>query len=371
MVAQRVERRHELRALRGVVKARRLHEVLVRHRRQPGRLRGQRQVERAANAVEHVDDRGIARRPADAFAGEAIDLRERARDQHVRRARREGKRAVLVLGRDIFGIGLVDHQQHVRAQRGVEPGDPFARQEAARGIVGVGEEHHPRPLGHAGQQRIDIGAIVRVRRHHRHRAAPARGDVIDREAIADIDDLVARPGIGLRRDVQQFVRTGAHDDAIGGNAVQRAQRGAQVLAVGIGIARRFPRAVPRATARRPRRRAGTQRGVVGRKLGPPTPVRPGGLAGNIGVDRLDPCLGLRPVGGCLRVCHDAPGIRRRGQIPQRVARACRSGRLVAQGGSVPFARQAERGQHDPAVLAAGDQHRSGMARRLGRPAENF
>jgi hypothetical protein len=44
--------------------------------------------------------------------------------------------------------------------------------------------------------------------------------------------------------VQQFVRTGAHDDAIGGNAVQRAQRGAQILAVGIGIARRFPAPCP-------------------------------------------------------------------------------------------------------------------------------
>ena len=125
-----------------------------------------------------------------------------------------------------------------------------AGQESAGGIVGIGEEHHARGRGHGSQQRIDIGAIILVGRHHRGRAAAPRGNIIDRKAIADIQHLVARPGEGLRRQIEQFVRTGAADNPRRINPMQRAQRLAQGHAIGIGIAiRRIARPASAANAR--------------------------------------------------------------------------------------------------------------------------
>jgi hypothetical protein len=79
---------------------------------------------------------------------------------------------------DVFGIGLVDHQQHVAGQPAVEPGELGARQEAAGGIVGVGEEHQPRALAHRAEQRVDVGAVVGVGDLDRGRAAATRGDLV-------------------------------------------------------------------------------------------------------------------------------------------------------------------------------------------------
>ena len=110
----------------------------------------------------------------------------------------------------------------------MEPRQLGARQEAAGRIVRVGEEDHARPLGHAAEQRIDVGAVVRVGRHHQRRAAAPRGDVVDREAIADVDHFVARPGEGLRGEIEQLVGAGAADDPRRIDAVQRAERRAQL-----------------------------------------------------------------------------------------------------------------------------------------------
>jgi len=93
--------------------------------------------------------------------------------------RRQSERAVLIVGRNIFAIGLIDHQQDIARQGGVEPGDVSAWQVAPGGIVRVGEKNHPCPFVHKCQQRIDISAIVGVGRHHRRRAAAAGSNVID------------------------------------------------------------------------------------------------------------------------------------------------------------------------------------------------
>jgi hypothetical protein len=138
-----------------------------------------------------------------------------------------------------------------------------------------------RVFRHQRQQRIDIGAVIGIGRHHRQRRSGAR-QCHRPKAIADVDDLVPRPGIGLRGDMQQFV-AGAHHDARG-DAVQRAQRRAQILAVGIGIERRGGGM----GARLQRRMAGAQRVLIGRQLDQRLAIGALALAGDIGVDRADP-----------------------------------------------------------------------------------
>ena len=153
-----------------------------------------------------------AGRPADPLAGEAISLGEGAHDQHIAGAGGQRQPAVVILRRDIFGIGLIDHQQHMRRQGGMQPGKFGAWQEAAGRVVGIGDEDHPRPLGHACQQRIDVGAVIGIGRDHRRRPAAPRRDIVEREAIAHIEHLVARPGKSRCRDGEQFARAGAADD---------------------------------------------------------------------------------------------------------------------------------------------------------------
>ncbi len=100
----------------------------------------------------------------------------------------------------------------------------------------------------AGEQRVDVGAEVAVGRDHHFGAAAARGDVVDREAVADVDHLVARPGEGLRGEVEQLVRAGAADDPRRVDPVHRADRRAQLGRVRIGIAIGAPTASARAAS---------------------------------------------------------------------------------------------------------------------------
>ena len=188
----------------------------------------------------------------------------RSHRRRGRSAARESRRhrAVVVFRGDIFAIGLIEHQQHIRRQRGVQPGDLAARQERSGGVVGIGDEHHAGFLTHQGQQRIDIAAVIGIGGDDGRGPAAPCGDIVDREAIADIDHLVAHAGIGLRGEVEQFVGAGAHDDARGINAMQLAQRLSQRHAIGIGIAG----GIGGMGARGEGEGAGAQRVLVGREL---------------------------------------------------------------------------------------------------------
>ena len=80
-------------------------------------------VERPANAVEHVDQPRRTRRPADPLARKPENLRECPRHQHVLGARGEFEAPIGLFGLEIFGIGMVEHQQHIAGQAGVQPRD--------------------------------------------------------------------------------------------------------------------------------------------------------------------------------------------------------------------------------------------------------
>ena len=207
--------------------------------------------------------------------------------------RGEIETAVLLAGLEIFGIGLVDHQQHIARQSGMEPLDLGAGQAGPGGIVRIGEEHHAGALGHRGQQRIDIRAVIGVGRFHRGRAAAPCSDVVNREAVAAEQDLVARTGKALRGEIEQFVRARTANDMRRIDAVLSAQRSAQCGGIGIGIGR----GGMIHGQRRQRVGAAPQRVLVCRQFDQLAPVGTGRFARDIGMDAFDP--GLHD--GC--VCH--------------------------------------------------------------------
>ncbi len=90
------------------------------------------------------------------------------------------------------------------------------RQIGACGIVRIGEIDYPRFGRHRGQYRIDIGAQILLRHHHRHRAVGQCDDPVNHKGVLGEDDLIARPEIGIAEHLQQFVRAiAAANDARG------------------------------------------------------------------------------------------------------------------------------------------------------------
>ena len=77
-----------------------------------------RDIERPADAVEHIADRGGRIGPADPQARQAMNLGEGAGHHHiVDSATPVSMPGFIILGGDIFAIGRVDHQQHVSGDR--------------------------------------------------------------------------------------------------------------------------------------------------------------------------------------------------------------------------------------------------------------
>ena len=198
--------------------------------------------------------------------------------------------------------------------------DFATRQVRARGIVRIGEEDHPRAIGHRSQHRIDIGAEIGIPDFDRCRTATACGNIVDREAVTAEQHFVARPGESLRGKVEQLVRSGAADDPRRIEAVFAPQRRAQCAGVRIGI---FCGGVI-ARQRRQRCGAATQRVFVGGQLGQPAPVRAGGLARNIGVDARNPGLHRGFSRACIVLCHS-------GFVAWKNIGPSTSGRLVVRG----------------------------------------
>ena len=200
----------------------------------------------------------------------------------------------------------------------MQPGDLAPGEEAAGGIIGVGDENHTGALAHQRQQAVDVSAIILIGRDDRRRAAAADDDVVEREAIADIDRLVARPGKGAGGDGEQFARAGAAQDAGRVDTVQPSQRFAQGIAVGVGIERRDGSLF----ARRHGFGAGAKRVLIGRKLDQRPAIGAGRFAGDIGVDRGDPGLGDRGLSHSAAAHSRA--LRRLVEIPPPFRfRACR------------------------------------------------
>ena len=81
-----------------------------RHRRQHRRGRD---VERPADAVDRIDDIGRAEHPADPQRGEAVNLGERMRHHRVLGGRHQFDADLVIVARDVIGIGGVEHQQHM------------------------------------------------------------------------------------------------------------------------------------------------------------------------------------------------------------------------------------------------------------------
>ena len=67
-------------------------------------------------AVEGGTFKFAASKALDTLSGEAISLGEGPGDQHVGMTCGQIERAVVMLGRDIFGIGLIEHQQDIAGQ---------------------------------------------------------------------------------------------------------------------------------------------------------------------------------------------------------------------------------------------------------------
>ena len=102
-------------------------------------------------------------------------------------------------------------------------------------IIWVRHKNHARLVGHQRQQGIDIGAIILVRRDNHIGRRFARRNVIDRETITDINDIIACTRIAHGDKVQQFIRTRAADDLVAINIICRAQCCAQSGAGGVRI----------------------------------------------------------------------------------------------------------------------------------------
>ena len=151
--------------------------------------------------------------------------------------RRQSHAAIVDIGREKFGIGLIDHQQDIRPQPRMEPRDLARIEPAADGIVGIVEQDDPGPIAHGGQQRIDIGAVLLRLRQHRLGPDLVRQQGIEREGIARKQNLVPRSRKGLHRAMQQLARARPAYDPGRIDPVQRADRRAQFLGVGIGIER--------------------------------------------------------------------------------------------------------------------------------------
>ena len=93
-----------------------------------------------ADAVQRVDDMRRPVAPADAQIGEAVDLREGPRHHDVVAGGDEFEAGRIVVAADIFGVGRVEDEQHVRRQGRMQALHLVERQVGAGRVVGVGED---------------------------------------------------------------------------------------------------------------------------------------------------------------------------------------------------------------------------------------
>ncbi|RXT27701.1 hypothetical protein B5U98_02605 [Bosea sp. Tri-39] len=257
---------------------------LVGDRGNAGLDRGAVDVEGPAGAVQRIDDVGGTIGPAEAQVGEAIDLREGAGHHDVLAGRDQFEARGIVVAPDVLGIGRVEHEQNMRRQAGLQTLDLVEGQIGAGRVVGVGEEDDLGARRHRGEDRVDIGGEVRLGHDHRLAAGGEDRDLVDEEAVLSEHALVAIAEIDLGDQLQQFVRAGAADDAVGVEAVAAGDRLAQLRRRAVGIEFKLAGKV---AIGRDRLGARAERGLVGGELVQLDAGRSRGLAGDIGLDVED------------------------------------------------------------------------------------
>ena len=163
----------------------------------------------------------------------------------------------------------------------MQPLDLVERQAGAGRIVRIGEEDDFGLLRYRGEDRIDVGGEILLRRHHRLGAGAERHDRIDQKSVRGVDRLVAVDEIGMRQQVQQIVGTGAADDAVGIEPERPPDRLAQFARRAVGVVLEM---IGARLIGRDRARARPERRLVRRQLEHFGHARRAALAGHIGLD---------------------------------------------------------------------------------------
>ena len=277
-------------AIDQVVIAPLLHPARLGQRRDRRLLRRDRDIERRAHPVQHVDHRRRRIGPADPHPAQPEHLAEGPRHHGVVAGIDQPRAGVVIGPRDVFRIGRVQHQQHVGGQPRAQPRDLLVGQHRAGGIVRIGQEHNARGSGHACQQRIDIRRQVPLRRLGDLAARVGRGDVVDGKPVRRHHNIASLAAIGKAELVDDIVRSRAADDARRIKPPARADRPAQRVRPAIGIAVQFV-----GHAREGRLRAGrhAERPLVRRELHRAVHAGDGRFAADIGGDAQDFRAGLR------------------------------------------------------------------------------
>ncbi len=151
--------------------------------------------------------------PAQPQRREAVDFRERAAHHGIVGGRHQLDTGFVVVAAHVFGVCRVQHQQHAGRQLAAQALDLVEWHVGAGRVVGVGQEHQPRTLGHRREDRVDVGRVGGLLRLNRRAARGKRRDPIDQEAVPRVDHLVARADEGMRQQVQQLIGAGAADNA--------------------------------------------------------------------------------------------------------------------------------------------------------------
>ena len=168
-----------------------------------------------------------AEHPADPQRRQPVNLGERVRHHGVLGGRHQFEPEFVIVARHVVGIGGVQHQQHMRRQTGAQPLDLVERDVGAGRVVRVGEPHQLCARRDAREDRVDVGGEFGLGRDDVFGAVRHGGDRVHQEAVGGGDRLVAVAQIGVRQQIEDFVRAGAADDAVGIEPVGAADRLAQ------------------------------------------------------------------------------------------------------------------------------------------------
>ena len=201
--------------------------------------------------------------PADPQRRQTVNLREGARHHDILACRDELDPRRVIVAADIFRIGGVEHEQHMRRQAGVQTLDLIERQIGAGRVVRIGEEDDLRLGRHRLQDRIDIRREVLLGRDDGPCPRRPDRDRIDDESVGRVDRLVSGFEIGVRDQRQQIIRSVAADDAAGVEPVLRRDRLAQPRRGAVGIKLEF---LGDALERLDGARAGAERRFIGGQL---------------------------------------------------------------------------------------------------------
>src|SRR5919197_858046 len=96
-------------------------------------------VEWPADAVDRVDYVCRPVKPTEPERGQPMDFRERAAHDNVFASGDKLDASLVVVTAHVFGIGRVEHEQHVRGQTPLQPLDFVERNVGAGRVVGIGE----------------------------------------------------------------------------------------------------------------------------------------------------------------------------------------------------------------------------------------